>query len=245
MFNMPSSLSAVVPTFVSGAGSRTISPVGGRYGAAPDSSTLSRTRAHGGPAGSAATANLALLGALVGLFGELHPLFDQWAQTSRDASCKGMYGRHRVYSDGTPVGQDAGHRADEPTMTASTLGRLSAARHVATYTAGQVGATVVVARILGCRLPAKALLAGAAINAVTHVVIDRREPLLWLARKAGQAGYVERCAAARVSEDGSVRRELSGPGSALMELDQSLHRAIGVAAAVVTTCIATRRACRG
>jgi hypothetical protein len=36
--------------------------------------------------------------------------------------------------------------------------------------------------------------------------------------------------------------ELSGPGTALMELDQALHRAIGVVAAAVTAWLATRSA---
>ncbi|MFI5749067.1 hypothetical protein ACIBBE_24745 [Streptomyces sp. NPDC051644] len=96
-----------------------------------------------------------------------------------------------------------------------------------------------VTRALGYRLPVKALLVGAALNAGTHLVIDRREPLLWLAKKAGKQGYVEHCTAARVLEDGSVQAELSGPGSALMELDQSAHRALGLAAAVLTTWLAT------
>ncbi|MFH9353999.1 hypothetical protein [Kitasatospora sp. NPDC017646] len=50
-------------------------------------------------------------------------------------------------------------------------------------------------------------------------MIDRREPLLWLAKKAGKKGYIDHCTAARVAADGTVRAELSGPGSALMELD--------------------------
>ncbi|MEV7218180.1 hypothetical protein AB0O31_34425 [Kitasatospora cineracea] len=187
---------------------------------------------------------LALLGTLIGLFGELHPALDQWAQNSKDAQCKGLYGRHRVYRDGTPVGRETEDRTGHPTMTATELGRLSVARHVASYTVGQLAGTIVATRTLGYRVPAGALLVGAAINAATHAVIDRREPLLWLAKKAGKKGYVDHCTAARFAADGTVSAELSGPGSALMELDQSLHRAIGVGAAVVTTWVATREGSR-
>lgn len=183
---------------------------------------------------------IALLGALVAIFGELHPALDQWAQNSQDSTCKGLYGDHAVYRDGTPVGRETDDRAGQSTLTASRLGRRSVARHVASYTAGQLAGTIAATRALGYRVPARALLAGAVINAATHAVIDRREPLLWLARKAGKAGYIDHCTAVRMSADGTLTTEVSGPGTALLELDQSLHRAIGVAAAVVTTWIATR-----
>ncbi|WP_326681044.1 hypothetical protein [Streptomyces sp. NBC_01237] len=183
---------------------------------------------------------LALLGTLVALFEGLHPSLDQWAQSSKDSSCKGLYGDHPVYRDGTPVGQETDDRTGMPTLTASQLGRRSVARHVASYSAGQLAGTVAATRVLGYRIPGRALLAGAAINAVTHAVIDRRKPLLWLAGKAGKRGYVDHCTAVRMDTEGALTAELSGPGSALMELDQSLHRSIGVLAAVVTTYLATR-----
>ncbi|MFI5616716.1 hypothetical protein [Streptomyces sp. NPDC051567] len=184
---------------------------------------------------------LALLGTLVAIFGELHPALDQWVQNSKDASCKGLYGDHVVYQDGTPVGQETGDRTGWPTMTASELGHRSVVRHVASYTAGQLVGTIAATRALGYRVPGRALLAGAAINAVTHAVIDRRKPLLWLAGKAGKRGYIDHCTAVRMDKDGALSAELSGPGTALMELDQALHRAIGVGAAVVTTWLATRQ----
>jgi hypothetical protein len=162
---------------------------------------------------------LALLGTLIGLFGELHPVLDQWAQNSKDSQCKGLYGDELVYRDGTPVGQETEDRTGHPTMTATELGRLSVARHVASYSAGQLAGTIAATRALGYRVPVGALLVGAAINAATHAVIDRREPLLWLAKKAGKKGYVDHCTAARVAADGTVSAELSGPGTALMELD--------------------------
>ncbi|PBC72387.1 hypothetical protein BX261_7260 [Streptomyces sp. 2321.6] len=187
---------------------------------------------------------LALLGALIAVFGELHPLWDQWGQRSQDASRKDLKGDHPVYQDGIPVGEEpegSEDRSGWPTMTASALGRRSVARHVASYTAGQLTGTIAATRALGYRLPGRALLAGTVINAVTHAVIDRRAPLLWLAKRTGKLGYIDHCTAARVAEDGSVTAELSGPGTALMELDQALHRAINVSAAVVTVCLAEPR----
>jgi hypothetical protein len=184
---------------------------------------------------------LALLGTLTAVFGELHPLFDQWGQRSEDAALKGLHGDHKVYADGTPVGEETDDRSGQRTYTASQVGRRAAARHVATYTAGQLAGAIVVTRALGYRVPARALLAGAVINAGTHAVIDRRTPLLWLAARTGKGGYIDHCHAVRIGADGTPAAEMSGPGSALMELDQALHKGIGVGAALVTTWLATRR----
>jgi hypothetical protein len=143
---------------------------------------------------------------------------------------------------GTPVGEETDDRTGQPTFTASQSSRRAVARHVASYTAGQLAGAIAVTRALGYRVPARALLAGAAVNAVTHAVIDRRAPLLWLAGKAGKSGYIGHCTAVRMDKDGTLTSEVSGPGTALMELDQALHKAIGVAAATVTTWLATRDA---
>ena len=185
---------------------------------------------------------LALLGALTAVFGELHPFFDQWGQRDKDAPLKGLHGNRKVWPDGVPVGEETDNRTGQPAYTASQAGRRAAARHVAAYTAGQLAGTITVTRALGYRVPLRALLAGAAVNGATHFVIDRREPLLWLAAKTGKRGYIDHCHAVRLSGDGTPAAELSGPGTALMELDQALHRAIGVAAAAVTAWLATRDA---
>lgn len=185
---------------------------------------------------------LALLGTLTAVFGELHPYFDQWGQRSEDAALKGMHGDQKVWRDGVPVGEETDDRTGQRTYTASQVGRRAAAHHVATYTAGQLAGTITVTRALGYRVPLRALLAGAAVNGATHFIIDRREPLLWLAERTGKRGYIDHCHAVRISADGTPAPELSGPGTALMELDQALHRAIGVAAAAVTAWLATRSA---
>jgi hypothetical protein len=187
------------------------------------------------------TERLALFGTLLATFGELHPLCDHWIQGSTSASLKRLYGDHLVYRDGTPVDQDLTREENgEPVWGASILGRHHATRHVASYTAVQVAATIGVTRAFGYRVTPGALLAGAAINASTHVAIDRGAVLLWLAKKTGKTGYIEHCKAARVDDDGTATAELTGPGSAWMELDAALHRAIGIGAAAVTTWLTTR-----
>ncbi|TGN72274.1 hypothetical protein E5083_30555 [Streptomyces bauhiniae] len=191
---------------------------------------------------------LAFTGGLLATWDALHPLFDQWFQGGRDAANKGALGRHLVYRDGTPVGHEPADddRSGQPTMTATRLGWISAARHVASYSAGQAAGTVLLTRVLGYRVPVTALAAGTGINALTHLVIDKRQPLLWLAAKAGKRGYVEHCTVVRrLDEDGTPQVEASGPGTAAFELDQALHRAIGAVAAVTTAWLTIRSLKKG
>ncbi|WP_407842077.1 hypothetical protein ACE1OC_42760 (plasmid) [Streptomyces sp. DSM 116496] len=194
---------------------------------------------------------LALVAALTAVFEGVHALGDHWAQNSHDASTKGMHGSHLVYkNDGSLVTEDPWrHGAEGRTCTASAYGRRSVSRHVASYSAVQLASTLAVTRTLGYRIPAAALLTGAAINALTHAVLDRREPLLWLAEKTGKSGYVQHATVVRkAGGEGTAYPEpvqdLSGPGTALMELDEAAHRSIGVAAALVTTFIALRKSGR-
>ncbi|GAA4694334.1 hypothetical protein [Streptomyces youssoufiensis] len=194
---------------------------------------------------------LALFAALTATFDGVHALGDQFVQSSHDASTKGMHGSHLVYtSDGSPVDKAPGrHGKDGRTCTASAYGRRSVSRHVASYSAVQLASTLTVTRTLGYRVPAGALLAGAAITALTHGILDRREPLLWLAEKAGKTGYIQhatvvRKAGGQGTEYPKAVQDVSGPGTALMELDQAAHRAIGVAAALVTTWLTVRKGTR-
>ncbi|HWU08451.1 MAG TPA: hypothetical protein VN520_19075 [Streptomyces sp.] len=191
---------------------------------------------------------LALVATLTSVFGEIHPLCDQFVQNSHDASTKGMHGSHLVYkSDGSTVEADPWrHGKEGRTCTASAYGRRSVSRHVASYSAVQLASTLAVTRTLGYRVPAAALLTGAAINAITHGIIDRRDPLLWLAEKTGKGGYIQHATVVRKAggegtEYPKAVQDVSGPGTALMELDQAAHRAIGVAAALVTTWITLRK----
>ncbi|WP_031104707.1 hypothetical protein [Streptomyces sp. NRRL S-146] len=194
---------------------------------------------------------LALAAALTAVFDAVHPLGDQVVQNSHDATTKGMHGSHLVYrNDGSPVEENPWRTGKEGrTCTASAYGRRSAARHVASYSGVQLASTIAVTRAMGYRVPLSALLTGAAINAITHGIIDRRTPLLWIADKAGKTGYIKHATVVRkAGGDGTEYpkpvQDDSGPGTALMEIDQALHRAIGLGAAVVTAWLTTRRATR-
>ncbi|MFD4034770.1 hypothetical protein ACFWVP_30775 [Streptomyces sp. NPDC058637] len=120
---------------------------------------------------------LALVAALTAVFDGVHALGDHFVQSSHDASTKGMHGSHMVYkNDGSPVEESPWRYGKEGrTCTASACGRRPVCRHVASYSAVQLAVT----RTLGYRVPVSALLTGAAINAITHGILDRREPLLW------------------------------------------------------------------
>ncbi len=72
------------------------------------------------------TERLALFATLLATFGELHPACDHWAQGSKTASRKRLYGEDRVHADGTPAVPDS----TRPTMTTSELGRRAVACHV-------------------------------------------------------------------------------------------------------------------
>ncbi|MQY27231.1 hypothetical protein NRB56_28140 [Nocardia sp. RB56] len=158
---------------------------------------------------------LAVFAVLQATFSDVHPFCDQIVQNSRDAADKGKPG---------------------------WTGRRACARHVTTYSVGQLVASVGVTRALGLRLPWSGLLAGTAVNAATHFVIDRREPLRKFLRSRwiGKGGYLDHATVQR--RPGVVGA--AGPGTALMECDQAAHRVISVFASVVTTWLAVRGAQR-
>lgn len=191
---------------------------------------------------------LALTGALLATWDALHPLFDHWVpgrqgrgQQRRLRPSPGLPGRH-ARGPGSRRGRS--HRPAHHDRHPAGLDQRSTAH--ASYTAGQLAGTVVLTRALGYRVPASALLAGSGINAITHLVIDKRQPLLWLAARAGKGGYVEHCTVVRhIDEDGTARAEDSGPGTAAFELDQALHRAVGAIAAVTTTWLTIRATKKG
>lgn len=182
---------------------------------------------------------LALFGALLASFEAVHGFCDQWGQDSTVARCKRLYGQHPVYADGTATREGDG-RTGETTTTASTRGKRAASRHAAEYTAIQTAVAAGITRALGYRVSPAALLAGAAINGLTHAAIDRGALLLWLADRYNRRGYLDHCQAVRLDPDGGIHTEINGPGTAWMELDESLHRIIGVSAAAVTVLLTTR-----
>ncbi|MQS17596.1 hypothetical protein F7Q99_36775 [Streptomyces kaniharaensis] len=179
----------------------------------------------------------ALGGLLSTTFEAVHGLADQWCQLSRDAVLKGLHGTTRVRLDGTVATEADIADPHVRTVKAGTLGWLCAARHGLTYSGVQLTAGVAVTRALGYRLPARAWLAGTAITLVTHTVIDRRRPLTAVARCLGKGGYLETATVVRTPGEAP---DHGGPGTALFELDQAAHRALGVLAAVVTAVVARR-----
>lgn len=159
---------------------------------------------------------LALYAALETTFADIHPFCDQIVQNSEDAVNKGKPG---------------------------PLGRAACARHVATYSLVQYVTALGVTSALGYRVPTSALLAGTALNGLTHYVIDRREPLkrFLRTRLIGKSGYLAHATVVRREDkSGKLVIDEGGPGTALMELDQATHRAIGVGAALLTAWLAVR-----
>lgn len=154
---------------------------------------------------------LALFAAVQATFSDVHPFCDQIVQNPRDAIDKGKPG---------------------------WIGRKACARHCLTYSVGQLAAALGVTRALGYRASWSGLLAGTALNAVTHYVIDRREPLKKFLRSelVGKEGYLAHATVQR--REGVV--DEGGPGTALMECDQAAHRLISVFASVTTTWLALR-----
>ncbi|WP_371621594.1 hypothetical protein OG245_00795 [Streptomyces sp. NBC_01116] len=47
-----------------------------------------------------------------------------------------------------------------------------------------------------------------------------------------------------MDDEGTLAREVNGPGTAWMELDAVLHRTVGIGAAAVTTWLTTRPGAR-
>ncbi|SFO05824.1 hypothetical protein [Amycolatopsis rubida] len=173
---------------------------------------------------------VALFGALASAFHGLHLWADSWLQRPKDAVLKGLHGDDLVYpSDGAPATEVS--REDETPVPARVVGRRAATGHVLTYAAGQLAVTEVVARTLGLRLPWRARLAGAAINFGTHWIIDRRRFLLWLAKQVNSKDtYI---AYATVVRKPGAEPDAAGPGTALYDLDQGLHKLLMVLAAAV------------
>lgn len=187
------------------------------------------------------TRRLAVFAALLATFEATHGICDQLVQNSDDARNKRATGDHLVYADGTPV-DEAPERAGEPTMTADQLALIAVRRHVASYTAVQTLTAAAVTRSLGLKVGPAAYLAGALINGLTHGAIDRGPLFRAIVKAAGKDGYLEHCQAVRLNKDsGQPEEQITGPGTAWMEIDEYLHRYIGVSAAVVMTLIATRK----
>ncbi|MFF3582686.1 transcriptional regulator [Streptomyces mirabilis] len=132
-----------------------------------------------------------------------HSVGDHWAQTSHQSAHKGRPG---------------------------WVGRLADARHVATLTATKVAVLLPVVWLLDLRLSVPGIVAGLAIDAVSHWWADRRTTLAWLAEVTGK-GEFYRLGAPRAGHDDNAHI-----GTGAYALDQSFHHLwLLVAALIIAT----------
>lgn len=132
-----------------------------------------------------------------------HQVADHWVQTDTQAARKGLPGR---------------------------AGRIACTGHVATYTLTAL--VFVTPVVLATHVPVNGtgLAAGLAFSAVTHWIIDRRWPLLWLAEHTGSRRFV-RLGAPRPGHDDNPTL-----GTGAYALDQSGHyAALFIAALLAVT----------
>lgn len=179
---------------------------------------------------------LALTGALGVTFDQWLDVIDQW-QPDWAATHKRLYGQHRVYLDGTRVGQEPQDKVGQHTLTATQLGRLACAVHVAMQTGAHLAATTAITRMVGYRIPPAALLAGVAINAPTHFALDRGRLMEILSDLLGKTFYINNFGVVR--KPGADPMQV-GPGTAWNEMDRSAHRGIGWFATAVTVYLALK-----
>lgn len=130
------------------------------------------------------------LGSMFAALYAAHQVADHHVQSDREACTKGLPGRE---------------------------GRLACARHVASYTATAGIALAAAHLATGVRPRYGRIAAGLALSAVSHYVIDRREPLKRFAELAGNGGLY----ALGVTRNG--RQDPNGPGTGPYVLDQSAH----------------------
>lgn len=180
---------------------------------------------------------LSLVGALGITFDQIADVMDQWGQPAWAAIHKRTYGDHLVYLDGVRVGQEKNDRTGQRTLTATQLGRLACAYHVALYMAGQVSATFLICRLVGYRIPLAAVAAGVAINAPTHFLLDRGNAVEALALVFDKDDYLQDFTVVR--KEGEPAHK-NGEGTGWNALDRSAHRGIGLLATAVTVWLALR-----
>lgn len=130
-----------------------------------------------------------------------HQVADHWVQTDDQANHKGDYG---------------------------TRGTRACAGHVATYTA-TTAVAVASLRALGAPISTQGLLAGQAISAVSHFVMDRRPWGRAIMRHLGKGDFAKlgapRPRMVATSPDSDERTPLDAPhlGTGAYALDQSWH----------------------
>lgn len=124
--------------------------------------------------------------------------------------------------------QDVSERKHSP----GAEGRRALHRHIAGLTGVQLAFTVGALRACGLRVPLRAILAGQAINSVTHWLIDRGPFLRWWAAATGKADHEAR-SGFYYAGDGT-------PMSGRALCDQAFHKGLIVIAAGVTAYLARK-----
>lgn len=112
----------------------------------------------------------------------MHHAGDYLAQTDHQAACK-------------PAKSDRGDVVCSEGESWRAL-----AGHIASYHAAQAAGLVVANRALGLRLRPGRVLAGIAVSAATHAVIDRRWPVRWWMDHTGSADFRTRGGGAHVDQ---------------------------------------------
>jgi hypothetical protein len=137
--------------------------------------------------------NVAKAARFAAIFGTLyaaHQVADHHVQSDRDAQVKGWPGPE---------------------------GRKACARHVASYTATAAVALAVTDRVTGAGIRPGKAAAALAFSALTHYVIDRREPLRRFAEATGHGNFY-RLGAPREGRDDNPNL-----GTGAYAMDQSAH----------------------
>jgi hypothetical protein len=98
-------------------------------------------------------------------------------------------------------------------------GRAWCAWHVVTYLVTCLVAMLAVLAVFGLldQVSTVGLAVGSLVNGVSHYIVDRRRPLIWLARVTGHGGWIE-----------------ADPKEAPYKLDQSWHTGWLLVTAVIT-----------
>lgn len=141
-------------------------------------------------------------------------------------SAAAMYAAHQVADHWAQTDHQAGHKGDP-----GEGGALACAAHVATYTAITAGSVMAASKALGVPVPSRALLAGQAIVAVSHYVMDRRPWGRAIMRAAGSGGF----AALGAPREGRDDNPTFYTGA--YALDQSWHIGWAAVAALVTAAL--------
>ncbi len=139
------------------------------------------------------TSGTSAVGAVFAALVGAHYLGDYWAQTNAQAGTKGRPG---------------------------WVGIAACVRHVAVYTAVAAGSLGMLAAATGWWPHPVSAAAGLGVSAATHYVADRRRPLIALAKRLGKGAFL---ASGTVVRRPGGPAEWSGPGTALIDLDQSWH----------------------